>query len=190
VTDAWYLRAEDYYAAPDDASEHPWRQGDVFGEITVGSDHWQACQLVHPTCEVGKPSVAELQVVRVHAISEVSPSDQARITVGSQEKDGRLVVAFAHTFFLAPVSTQADVPLFANLRDVAQVSKEQLQQASRLAALTQDCRVRFIRRKLYFRYRMLFSVQQVQDWEAMRIAADPTFNGPRPTWPVPPVEPP
>lgn len=51
-----------------------------------------------------------------------------------------------------------------------------------LAAITHDCRVTFIRRYMYFRFRLAFALDDVRAWEAKRIAADPAFEGPMPPW--------
>jgi hypothetical protein len=94
-------------------------------------------------------------------------------------------IAFAHTFFVAPVQGGAmDVPMWADFREVALAPREQFTQDARIGALTHDARVTFIRRYLYFRLRWSLSFEQVRDMEAARIAADPAFGGPRPDWVV------
>jgi hypothetical protein len=70
--------------------------------------------------------------------------------------------------------------LFADFRTVTLVNKDSL--GERLAALTHDARVTFIRRHMYFQYRLLFSFSDVRGWEADRIASDPAFLGERPHW--------
>jgi len=185
VIDAWYLDAAAVYVPPHDAAAYPPRQGDIFGPIEVGGERWIACQLVHPTCDLKKPKVAQIQVVRVHALSEIpEPADRAAICTGWLERDGAILVAFAHTFFLPPITgAEVDEPLFSNFREVTQVDKGQLiDQIGRHAALTHEARVSFIRRKLYFRYRFGFSSEDVRALEAARIGNDPDFEGPRPAW--------
>jgi hypothetical protein len=70
----------------------------------------------------------------------------------------------------------------ANFCEIVAVPKECPEASDRLAAITHECRVTFIRRWLYFRFRLAFGIEQVRSWEAARIGADPAFAGPRPTW--------
>ena len=46
--------------------------------------------------------------------------------------------------------------------------------------MTHDARVTFIRRAVYFRYRILLALDDIRRWEATRIASDPAFAGSRP----------
>lgn len=181
--DGWYLAAPDYWMAPDGAADMPVRQGDLFGPCRVGRQRWAGALLVHPTCEVVKPAVASLQVVRVRPLSDVaSESMQRRVVAGWHERGGSIRVAFANTFFLAPAPPGLDAPMFADFREVALLPRGELQPARRVAAMTHDCRVALIRRKIYFRYRWLLSFRQVRELEALRIGSDPEFAGPRPEW--------
>ena len=147
-------------------------------------DRWPAALIVHPTCELPKASVREVQVARVRALNEIPDKRQQQMVVaGLAESGGVLRVAFAHTFFLAPVpESPLDMPMWADLRDIRRARREQFSVAQRAAALTHDARVTFIRRYLYFRFRLSFSFADVRAWEAARIAADPAFAGPKPTW--------
>lgn len=178
MSDAWYLAADEYYVAPGEDELYPPRQGDVFA--SPGDDGWLACQLVHPTCEIAKESVREVQVIRVHALDELPSGQRARVVAGWEEKDGAIRIAFANTFFLPPVSAlDPKRPLFANFREIKVIDKAALL-ADRVAAMTHEARVTFLRRHMYFQYRLAFSHQDVLAWEASRIAADPAFVGPRP----------
>ena len=92
-------------------------------------------------------------------------------------------MAFAHTFFVAPVpGSQLAEPMFANLREIAAAPREQFTPQRRVGALTHDARVSLIRRYLYFRFRLALSFEQVRDMEAARIRSDPAFGGPKPDW--------
>jgi hypothetical protein len=89
-----------------------------------------------------------------------------------QEKDGRVLIAYAHTVFLAGVPWSAGHRdgMFANLRETVRVSMADLAAAGRVAAMTHDCRVSVIRRELYYRYRWLVSREDVQANEASRVS--------------------
>lgn len=179
MTDAWYLRADDYWVDPAESGQYPARQGDLFMAVDTPYGRWGACQLIHPTCELGKAGVTDVQVIRVRRLDEIAdPSQQAAVVAGFQERDGVLHVAYAHTYFLAPAG---EGPLFSNLREVALVPKQQLLER-RLRAMTHDARVTFVRRAIYFRYRILLGLDDIRRWEATRIASDPAFAGPRPAW--------
>ncbi len=178
----WYLPAEDYWVAPEAAGAYPHRQGDLFGPLDMDGARWDAALLVHPTCELEKASVREVQVVRVHLLSGItSTRQQAEVVAGFSEREQTIRVAFAHTFFVAPPPGD-DEPGYANLREVATYPKGRLFEAGRRGAMTHDARVTLIRRKLYFRYRFNIPFEAVRELEARRIAADPGFQGPRPSW--------
>jgi hypothetical protein len=179
----WYLDADDYYVEPAVADEYPLRQGDLVGPLEVEGEQWSVAQLIHPTCELPKPSAQELLVLRVRKLDEIADERQRRrMITGWEEKGGTFRVAFAHTFFLAPPPEAANVPLFSSFRDIARVDRALIDARPRIAALTHDARVTFIRRALYFWFRYRFSLRQVRDFETARITADPTFPGPRPSW--------
>jgi hypothetical protein len=181
-TDSWYLKAEDYYVPAGEAAEYPVRQGDIFPADGHDLKGWHGCQLVHPTCELVKSSVSEVQVVRVEPVSRIgNEKEQASVIAGFREKDGSFQVAQAHTFFLPPWKS-GDPPLFSNLREVTLVDKAGFTQKTRLAALTHEARVSFIRRDIYFRYRQLLPFAEVKELEANRISSDSRFVGPRPVW--------
>jgi hypothetical protein len=179
---AWYLPAEEYWVPPGRVADHPHRQGDLFGAIEVAGEEWEAALLVHPTCELAKASVRELQVVRARRLSAIADAGQrAQVVAGFVERDQTVRVAFAHTFFLAPVPGENE-PLFASFREIALCPKERLLAAGRRGTMTHDARVTLIRRELYFRYRLNLAFDEVRELEARRIAADPAFAGPRPPW--------
>jgi len=181
VSDAWYLPAEEYYIAASEADKYPLRQGDVLGGIDTPDGRWHACQVLQPTCELAKASVSKIQVVRVRPLTdEPDPKAQARLVAGSEERDGQIRPAFANTFFLAPVPQEPEAPLVADFREVCVLPRKKL--PARIAAISHDCRVTFIRRYLLFRFRLHFSVEEVRAWEAARIRSDPAFSGPRPAW--------
>jgi hypothetical protein len=182
VNDAWYLHADDCYVPTEAAGDYPVRQGDVLAGPKVDGETWLAAQIVHPTCELTKDSVQEIQVVRVRPLSDLDDDFlRSLVVAGYSERDGHRRVALAHTFFLPPWATDGD-PCFASFREIATVPRTSADGTRRLAAITHDCRVSFIRRWLYFRFRLAFGTEQVRDWEAIRISSDPTFSGPRPEW--------
>lgn len=182
----WYLDADDYYVDPREADRHPLRQGDLLGPIEMGGERWAAAQIVQPTCELPKGSLRELMVLRVRGLDEIADERQrARVVTGWEESDGVFRVAFAHTFFLAPPPPGSDVPeapLFSSFRELVRVDRALVDEGVRIAALTHDARVTFIRRALYFWFRYRFTIAQVRAFEAARIGSDPAFEGPRPDW--------
>lgn len=186
MSDAWYLNIADYYVPQASSGAHPSRQGDIFAAPS-GLETWTACQLIHPTCDLAKASVNRVQIIRVYSLDAIADEKQkSGICAGWVEKDGKVQVAYANTFFLAPIATLAgDIPLFADFRQMEMAVKNSLLER-RVAALTHEARVSFMRRELYFRYRLRFSFDEVKSWEAARIAVDPHFEGPRPTWALPP----
>jgi hypothetical protein len=185
ASDAWYLAAEEYWVPAGDADQYPVRQGDVFGPLRIAGAEWAAAQIVHPTCELGKRSVKEIQIVRVRPLFEIAdPKQQARVAAGFEEKQLQIRPAFAHTFFLAPAEHPEVLaePGYSNLREVALVDRSHFTPDARVAAMTHDARVTFIRRKLYFRYRIALPLSEVRRLEANRISNDASFEGPKPDW--------
>ncbi len=178
----WYVGTRDgYYVPRRDSARYPVGQGDVFifDGMPAG---WTAAQLVHPTCEVARPGVASLQVVGVHSLGDLKDDVQrALVTAGLREQGGAWTIAMAHTFFLWPWRRGADAA-FADFREITLIPKEGVSTATRVATLTHDCRVTFIRRWLYFRFRLLLPFDDVRALEADRIAGDAHFEGPRPAW--------
>lgn len=182
MPDPWYPPPSAYYVAAEEAQEYPLRQGDLVGPVLIDGTRTPIVQVVHPTCELGKASVDRIQVCVVERLLDLADDFQrACVVVGMRQKDGRFLVALANTFFLPGIQPD-DEGMFANFRRLHLVDWREVCLANRQAALTHDCRVHFIRRWLYFRFRILLSLGQVRDLEAERIRADPTFQGPRPTW--------
>jgi hypothetical protein len=182
LTDAWYLEASEYFVPSDEAEEYPLRQGDIVAGPRVAGERWLAAQIVHPTCELAKASVKAVQVVRVRPLGDLEDDFiRGLVVAGYSERGGERRVAAAHTFFLPPWEPGGE-PCFANFREIAVIPRES---GDRLGTITHDCRLTFIRRWLYFRFRLAFALDQVRDWEAVRIAADPSFAGPKPAWAAP-----
>lgn len=182
MSDAWYLDADEYYVPPESAAEHPIRQGDLIAGPEIEGAQWHAAQIVHPTCELGKAAVKAVQIVRVRPLSDLDDDFlRSLVVAGYSERDGQRRVAVAHTFFLPPWR-DGGKPCFANFREIAAIPRERPELDDRLAAITHDCRVTFIRRWLYFHFRLAFGPDQVRSWEATRISADPAFAGPKPAW--------
>jgi hypothetical protein len=182
LTDAWYLDASEYYVIEADRAAYPLRQGDVLRGPTVGGERWVAAQVIHPTCELPKPAVGEIQVARVRRLDELADDFQrALVVAGYREVEGERRVAVANTFFLPPWTRRGE-PCFANFRELATVPRSAVTTSRRLAAITHECRVTLIRRYLYFRFRLAFRIEDVRAWEAKRIAKGPAFEGPGPRW--------
>jgi hypothetical protein len=185
--DSPYLHHADYWVAAAEAGEYPVRQGDLFANVqTADGAHLDAALILHPTCDLGKASVTNVQVARVLALDALSDENQRRrVVAGISEKDGGVRIAFAHTFFVSPVEgSPLDFPMWADLRALVLAPRGQFTEDARIGALTHDARVTLIRRYVYFRLRWSLSFEQVRDMEAARIAADPAFAGPRPDWVV------
>jgi hypothetical protein len=182
VSDAWYLEAGEYFVPPDTVGEYPVRQGDLVSGPGVAGEQWLAGQIVHPTCELSKDSVKAVQIVRVRPLANLDDDFlRSLVVAGYSERHGERRVAVAHTFFLPPWEVGGE-PCFANFREIVALPREQSEPADRIAAITHDCRLTFIRRWLYFRFRLAFALDQVRSWEAARIAADSAFEGPKPAW--------
>lgn len=179
----WYLDSDEYYVSKAEAAEYPIRHGDLFP--TDGIEHledWHACQLYHPTCELKKKNVKELQVIRVEPLDRIGDAkQQANVLAGFSEKDGAFRVEQASTFFLPPYN-DGEKPMFSHFREIALAPREHFTSERRLAALTHEARVTLIRRNFYFRYRIMLTFDDVQELEATRISNDKTFEGPRPSW--------
>lgn len=183
MSDKWYLHADRYWIPPSSSADYPLRQGDIVRSRYLTEElGWEAGMIVHPTCEIAKTSVTELQLVEVMPLAKLSSDfDRALVTAGFQEKNGHRQVAVAHTFFLAPTPDDTR-PAFANFRKLEAVPQDDAELEHRVAAMTHGCRVSFIRRWLYFRFRVTFSMDDVLALEAARIRADPDFQGPKPSW--------
>jgi hypothetical protein len=179
---SWFPDREQYWVDDDAAAAYPVRQGDLIQGLTVEDEKWDAAQIVHPTCDLGKPTVERLQVARVRPLTEL-PDDFARrlVTLGYRDRAGRRPVAVAHTFFLASWPGHEEAA-FVNFRELATVERGAASPEARIATMTHDCRVAWIRRWIYFRLRLTVTPEQVQAMEAERIAGDPSFEGPRPEW--------
>lgn len=185
--DSPYLHHADYWVAAAEAGEYAVRQGDLFANAqTVNGAHLDAALILHPTCELGKASVTNVQVAQVLALDALSDENQhQRVVAGISEKDGGVRIAYAHTFFVAPVEgSPLDFPMWADLRELVLATRGHFTKDARIGALTHDARVTFIRRCVYFRLRWSLGFEQVRDMEAARIAADRAFAGPRPDWVV------
>lgn len=178
----WYLDADRYWVASDAAAAYPLRQGDLVAGFQSGPAEWLAAQIVHPSCELGKRSVAKVQVARVRPLSDLADHfSRELVMAGFREAGGHRKVAVAHTFFLTPWSADGE-PCFVNFREMRSIERASVSLDSRVATMTHDCRVAWIRRWIYFRLRLTVTPEQVQAMEAERIAGDPSFEGPRPDW--------
>jgi hypothetical protein len=180
--DPWYPPASEYYVSSAETQLYPPRQGDLFGPIEVNGKTHAMLQLVHPTCEIGKPAVEQVQVCATHSLVDLpNNNERSWVVAGMRERDGRFLVAQAHTFYLPSTESEA-AGRYSNFRQMLLVDRDAIDESTRLAAITHDCRVHFIRRWLYFRFRIPLSVAQVRELEAERIRGDVNFVGPRPAW--------
>ncbi len=178
----WYINAKDLYVPAKNASKYPVRQGDVVHGSFLPVD-WAAGQVVHPTCELTKPSVKTVQIARVHALADLASDFERQLVItGFRElENGETRIDAAHTFFL-PKRSKAQKDTFVTFRELTSISANHLTNKSRVLTLTHEGRVTFIRRWIYFRFRWGLSYDEVQEAERVRISADPNFAGPRPVW--------
>lgn len=145
---------------------------------------WPGFVVVSPSCEV-QNKTAGVQVARLHRLSELQdPFQRTAVTYGFDTRDAVVRVAFAHTFWMPPAADDGPLSdaLFVDFRDARLLDRDAVAQERRAQALTHDARVYFIRRKVFYRYRWLLSVDNVRGLEAARIAGDESFRGPRPAW--------
>lgn len=191
LTDAWYPRAEDYWVPVGDAHGYPVRYGDMFATPdsavcrTAKGKPWPAVLVLHPSCELGSKAADDTQVLvaRINRVADIGSAQRPAVRTGWAERDGRLLVAHANTFWLPPQPGQRDdIDWYADFRRLQAVPLADLHAAGRAAAMTHDARVFLIRREMYFKYRWLTSVEQVRGLELERIINDPHFVGPRPDW--------
>lgn len=188
MSDGFYPVAQNYYVPDPSPNVFPVRQGDLLqapeGPTDSKGRPWLACQMIHPSCEiVAKAEPPDLHVVRVIRLSAVSAKHQEAVLRGMSESETGPRVAWANTFFLPPVGNLSE-PMFADFRQVARVARGQLAADRRVAALTHDARVYFIRRKLYWEQRWLLDLEDVFRLERGRIGPDPNFVGEKPAWAV------
>ena len=186
--DSWYPRDDGYYVS-ENVEQTPIRQGDI---LALGSacknaegEEWLGCILIHPSCEVSTGKTSKIQVVRIRQLQEHKEGMQEYIVAGeSTDSNGNIRVAMAHTFFLAPVedSIGFSSPMFADFRDLTLVEKDMVTRDRRIAVMSHDARVYFIRRYLYWRQRWKVHIETVLNLERLRISEDPNFQGPRPAW--------
>lgn len=186
--DTWYPDATEYYADAD-VPTIPVRQGDVLLPSQACHDSkgkkWLACLVIHPSCDIITQKVDRIQVCRVRLLSEQKDRFQEMIVAGHRtDSQGRHMVAMAHTFFLPPVpgSSEFFSAMYADFQRTTTIPIAEVTQQRRVAALTNDARVYFIRRSLYWRQRWFIRLQEVFDFEAARIGSDTDFRGPRPEW--------
>jgi len=182
VLDPWYPPPGEYYVPLSEAVHYPLRQGDLVGPVTIDGRATPIVQVVHPTCELGKGQVDRIQVCAVEELSRLDDDfTRSCVVAGMRETGGSFRVAFAHTFFLPGIHAH-DEGMYGNFRRRYLVDRAEVCLENRSAALTHDARVFFIRRWIYFRFRILLSLNQVRGLEADRIRADRAFEGPRPAW--------
>ena len=185
MADPWYPDPAHYYVQSSEAGEYPLRQGDLIGPVSGPNFSAGLAQIVHPTIELNKKSVELVQVCMVEPLSVLADDFQRGLVVaGQRERDGRMLIAAANTFFLAALQLGGDA-MFADFRRLHLVSQDEVRLDKWLAALTHDCRVHFIRRWVYFRFRILLALQQVRELESQRKGNDPAFEGPRSNWAQP-----
>ncbi len=152
TSDSWYLDADEYYVAAEDATEYPVRQGDLFPP----------------------PRKRDQGLARM-------PTRSSDMRASEGEREGSAGHTRRATGFLPPYKADGE-PMFSNFREIATLAKEHFTQGKRLAALTHDARVTFIRRAIYWDYRHFLSFEEVRSLEAARISSDSAFKGPRPSW--------
>ena len=170
--------------AGSDEEDYPVRQGDLFAVpegLGIRVPPWTACQVVHPTCEFVKRSLSHFQVIGVYNLGTINPEHQEKVVAGEELVEDKLRVALAHTFFLPPPDGFTE-PMYSNFREIALVPREALVPEHRIAALSHEARVYFIRRKLYWEQRWALEIAATFKLEAQRIGSDANFKGPKPEW--------
>lgn len=191
MQDSWYPLSDQYWVPAGDEDVCPIRYGDVCGTPdlptlrTSKGKPWHKVLVLHPSCELGAKagSDTEVLVARVNRVSDIGTNQRAAVRLGWAERDGRLLVAHANTFWLPPLAGQdSDIDWYADFRRLASVPLGDLRVAGREAAMTHDARVHLIRREIYFKYRWLLDVDEVRNNESRRIGNDVDFEGPRPSW--------
>jgi hypothetical protein len=186
VPDPWYPDADEYYVPPDDESQYPTRQGDVFEvRSDVTPPDWAGFIVVSPSCEV-QSKATDAQVARLRRVSDLPDEFQrVQVTYGFDTRDPAVVkVAFAHTFWMPPALDDGPLSgdLFANFREVISIPQVAVLPEVRARAMTHEARLYFIRRKVFYRYRWNLTIEDVRTLEEERIASDANFAGPRPLW--------
>jgi hypothetical protein len=184
-----YPGDDDFWVPADQAQGYPLRYGDLFNppDLQAVRDSkgrlWKALMALHPSCEMdAKGAPKGVQVVRVCTLSSVSASQRDEIRVGYSEREFGVAPARVNMVYLAPSPGEGTGELYADLRQTARLSLEELGTAGRIAAMTHEARLALLRRDMLFRYRWDLPVSEVQRLEAARISADNTFKGPRPDW--------
>lgn len=185
-SEGWYPAVEGYYVTEPDPALYPVRQGDLMlppEETPISSKKpWLACLVVHPSCDLGaKSHPSDLQVVRVLALRSASEKSRPDIVLGMRKVDGEARVASANTFFLPPVARLHE-PMYADFHQPARIPRAELSVDRRVAALTHNARLYFIRRKLYWEQRWFMALEDVLGFEKVRIAGDSAFVGDKPEW--------
>ena len=190
--DSWYPKSSEYWF---DAEEYdyPFRYGDMFNCpdnpacTTTRGRPWGAVLILTPSCELGAKATAdtEVLVMRVNQINALGTNSRALVRVGFAEKQGKVVVAHANTFWLAPPPGADDeIDFYGDFRVAQRVPLRELIEGGRIGAMSHEARAYLIRREIYFKYRWLLDVDEVRQHEAWRIGHDP-YVGPRPQWPLP-----
>lgn len=189
---SWYPLADQYWVPSEDEDVCPLRHGDVCRTPhlpilrTSKGKPWDKVLVLHPSCELGAKAGTDTEVLvaRVNPVTAIGTNQRSAVRLGWAERDGRLRVAHANTFWLPPLPGQLDPDhdWYADFRRLAAVPLGDLRSVGREAAMMHDARVHLIRREIYFKYRWLIAVDEVRENEARRIGNDPAFEGPRPSW--------
>ena len=188
TTDAWYPLADTYYETSD-LPAIPVRQGDLLltpdGCTDSKGKPWHGCVVVHPSCEVITGKSDRIHVCRVRPLKNLGKKSQPAVVKGETVDDeGVARISHAHTFFLPPAAPSGPfaTPMFVDFREIETSKPTETTPERRIAALTHDTRLYFIRRHLYWQQRWMLPLESIRQLEAERIAGDPYFQGPRPSW--------
>lgn len=191
MSHAWYPKADSYWVDPSLAVEYPNRYGDVFvtpdhsGCVTSKGQRWLHVMILHPSCEINAKSANDTAVLvaRVNRVTNLGARQHAMVRLGWREEDLMTKVAHANTFWMPPLPNQTDeVDWYVDFRRLVSVDLGSLVESGREACMTHDARVYLIRREAYYKYRWNVSLEDVREFEQQRIAGDPNFIGPRPSW--------
>lgn len=188
---AWYPKADSYWVDPGQADEYPFRYGDVFstpdhpGCVTSKGQRWSHVIILHPSCEINAKLADDTAVLvaRVNRVESLSKRQHAVVRVGWREENLVTKVAHGNTFWLPPLPSQEDdIDWYADFRRLVSVNLKSLVESGREACMTHDARAYLIRREVYFKYRWNMTIDDAREFERQRIAGDPNFVGPKPSW--------
>jgi hypothetical protein len=153
--------------------------------VTSKGKRWPHVIVLHPSCEINAKSASDtaILVARVNRIQNLSAPQRAVVRLGWREENLVAKVAHTNTFWMPPLPMQEDgADWYADFRRLVSVDPKSLDESGREACMSHDARVYLIRKEMSFKYRWNVSIDEVRELERQRIASDPNFVGPKPSW--------